>query len=195
MSAELSPKAAEIVAHTRELLTRGGYNSFSYADLAERVGITKASIHHHFASKSALVTTVVARYRQEAQAALTGLQGELDDPGAELQAYVAYWADCIRVAQAPFCIGAMLATEMPSLPAEVACEVRAHFQDLCAWLAGVLTRGVARYQFRPLDDPAVSAQTFLAVVHGAMLLARALDDPSTFSGLVQPALRGLAPTH
>lgn len=185
---ELSPKAAEIAAHTRALLVAGGYNSFSYADLAERVGITKASIHHHFASKAVLVRDVVVRYRQEAQVGLAGLTAQVDDPLSELNAYADYWAGCIRSGDHPFCICAMLATELPTIPEEVAVEVRAHFQGLNAWLAAVLKRGGAAGQFHLLNSPAVSAKAFMAVVHGAMLVARALDDPKSFATIVQPAI-------
>ncbi|MDR7335648.1 TetR/AcrR family transcriptional regulator [Roseateles asaccharophilus] len=188
MDIALSPKAIEIVAQTRTLLVAGGYNSFSYADLAERVGITKASIHHHFPSKAALVTTVVTLYRQEAKAGLGALEGQFDDPLSELNAYADYWAGCIRNGAHPFCICAMLATEMPTIPAEVAVEVKAHFHDVSAWLASVLQRGAARGQFHLLNNPAISAQAFMAVVHGAMLMARALDDPKAFPTIVQPAI-------
>jgi len=188
MSAELSPKAAEIVAHTRSLLVRGGYNSFSYADLAERVSISKASIHHHFPSKAVLVQTVVALYRQEAKTGLAALQGQLDDPLSELNAYADYWASCIRSGESPFCICAVLATELPSVPDEVAVEVRAHFRDLNDWLAKVLKRGATRGQFHLLNSAAISAQAFMAIVHGAMLMARALDDPKVFVSIVQPAI-------
>ena len=118
----------------------GGYNSFSYADLAERVSISKASIHHHFPSKAVLVQTVVALYRQEAKAGLDSLLREFDDPLSELNAYADYWASCIRSGESPYCICAMLATEMPSIPSEVAVEVRAHFHDLTDWLASLLKR-------------------------------------------------------
>lgn len=188
MSPELSPKAAEIVAHTRSLLVAGGYNSFSYADLAQRVAISKASIHHHFPSKAALVQTVVRRYRQDVQASLATLETRFDDPLSELNAYADYWAGCIRSGEHPFCICAMLATEMPSIPPEVATEVQAHFHDLNTWLAGVLQRGATRGQFHLLNSPAVSARAFMAVVHGAMLVARALDDPMSFPTIVQPAI-------
>jgi TetR/AcrR family transcriptional repressor of nem operon len=188
MTSELSPKAAEIVAHTRSLLVAGGYNSFSYADLAERVNITKASIHHHFPSKAALVMTVVTLYRQEAKAGLASLESQLDDPLSELNAYADYWASCIRSGEHPFCICAMLATELPSIPEDIAVEVRTHFHDLNAWLASVLKRGVARGQFHLLNSPAVSARAFMALVHGAMLMARALDDPKSFATIVQPAI-------
>ena len=188
MTIELSPKAAEIAAHTRALLVAGGYNSFSYADLAERVGITKASIHHHFPSKAALVQTVVARYREEARQGLASLERQFDDPLSELNAYADYWAGCIRSGEHPFCICAMLAIEMPTIPEDVAAEVRAHFHDLNAWLASVLKRGVGAGQFHLLNSPAISARSFMAVVHGAMLVARALDDPKSFAAIVQPAI-------
>lgn len=188
MAAELSPKAAEIVAHTRSLLVAGGYNSFSYADLAQRVNITKASIHHHFPSKAALVQTVVQLYRRNAQDNLAALETRLDDPLSELNAYADYWAGCIRNGEHPFCICAMLATEMPNVPPEVASEVQAHFHDLNTWLAGVLQRGAMRGQFHLLNSPTVSARAFMAVVHGAMLMARALDDPMSFATIVQPAI-------
>lgn len=195
MVVELSPKAAEIAAQTRTLLAAGGYNSFSYADLAERVGITKASIHHHFPSKAALVTAVVTMYRQEAKAGLAALEGQFDDPLSELNAYADYWAGCISRGEHPFCICAMLATEMPTIPAEVAAEVRAHFQDVGAWLAAVLQRGAERGQFHLVNNAAVSAQAFMAVVHGAMLMARATGDPKAFVTIVQPAILKLTPSH
>lgn len=188
MTIELSPKAAEIVAHTRKLLVSGGYNSFSYADLAERVSITKASIHHHFPSKAVLVQRVVALYREDARQGLAGMVEKINNPLAELNAYAEYWSGCIRSGEHPFCICAMLATEMPTIPEEVAAEVRGHFSDLGAWLASVLKRGVAAGQFHLPGTPANSARAFMAVVHGAMLVARAVDDPKAFGAIVQPAI-------
>ncbi len=188
MTAPLSPKASEIVAHTRALLVAGGYNSFSYADLAERVGITKASIHHHFPSKASLVQTVVALYREDARVALAGLATQLQDPLSELNAYAGYWAACIQSGEHPFCVCAMLATELPTIPEEVALEVRAHFEDLTAWLASVLSRGEAVGQFQLPHSATISARGFMAVVHGAMMLARALGDATVFPTTVQPAI-------
>ena len=44
MKEALSPKAAEIVSHARTLLETGGYNGFSYADIAVRVNISKVDL-------------------------------------------------------------------------------------------------------------------------------------------------------
>ncbi|WP_232309953.1 TetR/AcrR family transcriptional regulator [Roseateles depolymerans] len=182
---------------TRQLLVRGGYNSFSYANVAEQVNITKASIHHHFPSKEELVKTVVAHYRQDAAQALAGLTGQLNDPIAELRAYVDYWASCIARGESEFCVCVMLATEMPSIPSDVAQEVRAHFDSMTTWLADVIERGVARQQFQ-LDEAGNAtraAHTVLAAVHGAMLLARVSADPSAFSSVAHAALHRLQRSH
>jgi len=191
MNAELSPKAAEIVAHTRLLLSAGGYNSFSYADIADRVHISKASIHHHFPSKAELVKTVVARYREEAREGMAALDRQLADALAELNAYVDYWSKCIRDTTSSFCICAMLAVELPTIPSEVADDVRGHFQDLATWLASILKKGAAKGQFHLEGSPAIEAKLFMATVHGAMLAARAFGDPKTFQTIVQPAINRL----
>lgn len=191
MFAELSPKAAEIVAHTRTLLESGGYNSFSYADISAHVHISKASIHHHFPSKVDLVREVVARYRAEAREGLALLERQLADPLAELNAYADYWSTCIVGGTSSFCIGAMLATELPTIPAEVALEVRGHFEDLTAWLTSNLERGAAKGQFHLQSSPSIEAKVFMSSVHGAMLAARGLSDPHAFESLVQVSLKRL----
>jgi len=197
MPAELSPTAALIVGHTRQLLAEGGYNSFSYADLSERVNITKASIHHHFASKELLVKAVVQGYRRDAAEGLASLALQLNDPVAELNAYAAYWAGCIRSGESPFCICAMLATEMPTIPEDVATEVKAHFATLLDWLTSVMERGLSasRFQLAAGMSPADAARNFLAAVHGAMLVARATGDAGAFEAIVQPAIVALTRTH
>ncbi len=191
MYAELSPKAAEIVAHTRSLLEAGGYNSFSYADISAQVHISKASIHHHFPTKVDLVREVVARYRAEAREGLALLERQLDDPLAEVGAYADYWSTCILGGTSSFCIGAMLAAELPTIPVEVASEVQGHFEDLTAWLTSTLERGVARRQFHLQGSPQVEARAFMASVHGAMLAARGFGDPRTFESLVQMSIKRL----
>jgi len=191
MYAELSPKAAEIVARTRSLLEAGGYNSFSYADISAQVHISKASIHHHFPTKVDLVREVVARYRAEAREGLALLERQLDDPLAEVGAYADYWSTCILGGTSSFCIGAMLAAELPTLPTEVAVEVQGHFEDLTAWLTSTLERGVARRQFQLQGSPLVEAKAFMASVHGAMLAARGFGDPRTFESLVRMSIKRL----
>ena len=157
------------------------------------VGIRKASIHHHFPSKVDLVRTLVARYREEAEAGMANLELQLSDPLEQLRLYAGYWEACIADASAPFCICALLAGQLPVLPEEVGLEVRAHFRSLSAWLTSVLERGARYGQLQLMSTPRAEAEAFMAAVHGAMLSARAYGDPKIFGVVTGPLLERLAP--
>ena len=184
--------ADDILACTRDLIVAGGYHGFSYADVANVVGIRKPSIHHHFPSKVDLVRTLVARYREEARAGIAHLERNVSDPVELLRSYTVYWETCITNASAPFCVCALLASELPVLPEEVAIEVRAHFRWLSNWLASVLERGSQQGRLQLVTTSQVEAETFMATVHGAMLSARAYGDPKTFGAILHPLLDRLS---
>lgn len=191
----VSSTADDILACARTLIVAGGYNGFSYADIAEVVGIRKPSIHHHFASKVDLVRTLVARYREEGQAGLAVLERNTPDMREQLESYVAYWEACITDATAPFCICALLASELPILPEEVALEVRAHFRFLASWLTSVMERGKRSGRLTFSGTARVEAEAFMATIHGAMLSARAYGDPKMFGVITAPLLDRLSTRH
>jgi TetR/AcrR family transcriptional repressor of nem operon len=192
-SYELSPKAEEIARSAQSLLATRGYNGFSYADISAAVGISKASIHHHFPSKEALVQTVLRRYREQGREALAAMEAQLPAALDRLQAYTGYWEACIRDGTADFCMCAMLGSELLAIPDAVSEEVRGHFQDLSAWLATVLAQGAADGTFQLRVEPAAEARALMAVVHGGMLAARVYANPEAFSAVVQQGIRQLLP--
>ncbi|ACB96449.1 TetR/AcrR family transcriptional regulator [Beijerinckia indica] len=188
----LSTKADDILRCARALIIKGGYNSFSYADISSVVGIRKASIHHHFPSKSDLVRTLVAQYREEAEAGIVELERNAADPLGQLRAYVGYWQGCIADGSHPFCVCALLASEIQVLPEAVAFEVRAHFRRLSDWLTSVFERGAAQGRFSLTGTARSNAEMFMATVHGAMLSARAYGDATTFGAITHPLLERIA---
>jgi TetR/AcrR family transcriptional regulator, transcriptional repressor for nem operon len=187
----LTPQASRILDCAQALIATGGYNGFSYADISAQVGITKASIHHHFPKKADLVRTLVQRYREAGAEGMAALTANGTGPLDCLDAYVAWWAACIGDGTMPICICALLAAETPALPAEVAEEVRLHFAGLATWLERVMATGAASSAFQLQAAPAAEAQAFMATVHGAMLSARAYSDPKLFERIVRSALERL----
>ncbi|ARP86746.1 TetR/AcrR family transcriptional regulator [Bordetella genomosp. 9] len=181
----------EILRCARSLIIAGGYNGFSYADISEVVGIRKASIHHHFPSKVDLVRTLLQRYREEAQAGIAAVQQHHPDPVDQLRAYTGYWAECIGDPANAFCVCALLATQMPVLPPEVAAEVREHFRLLSAWLTSTLEQGANQGRLALLGTVQAEAEGFMAAVHGAMLSARAYGDPKVFRVITDPLIERL----
>jgi TetR/AcrR family transcriptional repressor of nem operon len=87
-----------------------------------------------------------------------------------------------------FCICALLATEMPVLPAKVATEVKAYFRGLAEWMTGVMERGGTQNKLFLPETPQIEAEAFIATVHGAMLSARADGDPADFRTVTGPLL-------
>jgi TetR/AcrR family transcriptional repressor of nem operon len=175
-----SPKAQEIIERTNELLASGGYGSFSFADVAELVAVRKASIHHHFPTKADLVKATVAAHREATRRGLQSLDQAVPDPLERLVAYGRYWAECIEASNPPICICAVLAAELPALPAEVAQEVKDYFGDLHTWMSSVMEEGQSTGRLRLAGTPAAEASAFMASTYGAMLAARAAGDAPLF---------------
>jgi len=178
------------VAH--KLMVERGYSAFSYADISETVGIRKASVHHHFSSKADLAAAVLTTHRERLEQAMGLLDDEIEDPLMRLTAYVQHWERCIRDRSMTFCVAAMLGAEMPSLPAEVQAQVRLHFSTLAQWIEKTLKAGVKAGVIRLEETAATEAQILMAVVHGAMLSARASGVDKVYKSATEGALRRIS---
>lgn len=62
----------EIVAEATRLFAERGYEGASMGDLAERVGLRKASLFHHFPSKDVLYATVLTELMEGVKTAIVG---------------------------------------------------------------------------------------------------------------------------
>ncbi|MEN0038375.1 MAG: TetR/AcrR family transcriptional regulator [Cellvibrio sp.] len=187
-----STTSDKILASARALLITGGYNGFSYADIAETIGIRKASIHHHFPGKVDLVRTLLRLYRQEMEMGTSKIDLVVTNPLDKLRTYTSYWEKCISDQSAPLCICALLASELPALPEEIQIEIKAFFTALSTWLTTVFEDGAKQKSFSLLSEPAVEAESFMAMIHGAMLSARAYGNPKMFGIIVNPLLERIA---
>lgn len=181
----------KLVDSARYLIQTRGYNGFSYADVAEEVQVRKASIHHHFPAKSDLARAVVEQSREVIVEQTRKLADGNFDPDEQLRMYTGYWKKCIADASAPFCVAGMLASELPTLPDDLAKDVQAHFRDLSKWLEIVLTKGAQMGRFELHGSARQEAEAFMAMVYGAMLAARAYGEPQVFADIVANALNRL----
>lgn len=174
----------KLIDSARYLIQTRGYNGFSYADVAEQVNVRKASIHHHFPSKADLARAVVDESRMQIEQHARALADASVGPRQQLLTYTNYWEKCIADASAPFCVAGMLAAELPTLPSDLADAVRSHFRALTTWLETVLTTGSQLGAFKLRDSVRREAEAFMAMVYGAMLIARAYATPTTFAEIV-----------
>jgi TetR/AcrR family transcriptional repressor of nem operon len=185
--------AERILDAANALLIDRGYSAFSYADVAEAVKIRKASIHHHFPTKAGLVVAVLRRHRARILEGMKALDDQIETPLGRIKNYFKYWDGCIEGRTLSFCIGALLGTEMPSLPEEVQAEVRLHFSMLTEWFERTLKAGTKVRTIHLQGTVATEAQMLIAVLHGAMLSARATNNCDVFRSLSQAALNRISP--
>jgi TetR/AcrR family transcriptional regulator, transcriptional repressor for nem operon len=181
--------ADRILKTAQTLMSDLGYSAFSYADISEAVHISKASIHHHFPTKANLVVSVLKAHREKLIHGTQRLTQQVEDPLARLRAYVQHWEGCIRGKKEPFCIAALLAAELPSLPEEVRFEIQQHFLELSGWIRNTLEEGIRKRTLKLQGTPEDEAQAFMALVHGAMLSARAFGSADVFQAVTNNALQ------
>lgn len=184
--------AERILDAANALLIDRGYSAFSYADVAEAVKIRKASIHHHFPTKVGLVVAVLRRHRARISEGMKALDDQIESPLGRIKNYFKYWEGCIEGRTLSFCIGALLGAEMPSLPEEVQAEVRLHFSMLKEWFERTLKAGTKARTIHLQGTVATEAQMLIAVLHGAMLSARASNNCDVFRSLSQAALNRIS---
>ncbi len=182
------PIRDELVVAGQELAQTLGVAEFSYSDVAERVGIRAASIHHHFPRKEDLVAEMATRYREEFGAELTRLR--LEPTGrARLEGYRDLFTQV--VAEGRICLCGSAAAEWSSIGDATRLEVQAFFAEQRAWLRDVIAEGVEDGEFSVSLDVSVQADLILAALEGATLLARADVGPHFVDHVFDNLLVGL----
>jgi TetR/AcrR family transcriptional repressor of nem operon len=170
--------ATRILDVAERLVQRRGFNAFSYADVAAELGITKASLHYHFASKAVLGLSLVERYTMRFQDALTELDAGAPNAAAKLVGYTELYTEVLR--QHRMCLCGMLAADYLTLPEPMRAAVIAFFERNEEWLTAVLEQGTTDGSLRPTENPADTASTLIGAIEGALLVARAFDDVERF---------------
>lgn len=177
---EPSGTTDQLLDVAQELAQKRGYNAFSYRDLAERVGIRSASIHHHFPAKADLGRALVARYRERFADALRRIAAGSEDAPAKLAAYVELFRATYEQG-ARLCLGGMFAADLPTLPTEVQEEVRGFYADNEAWLTRLLDAGRRSSELDFEGTPRDAAAALLDGLEGALLAARAHGTVARFT--------------
>lgn len=163
--------AERVMDVAQRLVQSRGFNGFSYADVAEELGIRKASLHYHFRTKDDLGRALMARYRERFRGALAEIEAAAPHAPERLRRYAKLYLSVLRD-EDRMCLCGMLAADFTTLARPLKDEVRRFFDDNEAWLARVLEAG---RRAGTLDFKGAAAGQAVALVsglEGAMLVAR-----------------------
>lgn len=172
-----------LLAEAEILVRTKGYAAFSYADLSERIGIRKASIHHHFPTKETLGITLIDTYLERFTAELDALSAKRTDAKSKLLTYGDFFAESLRDGLMPLC-GA-LAADVAYLPTSMQQRVKKFFEIHTDWLETILRDGITHRELQLSSPPRKSALLLLSTLQGASVVAWALKDPT----IIKPAFR------
>jgi len=184
-----SGTAGRVLDVAEGLLQVQGYNGFSYADVAEELGITRAALHYHYRGKAELGEALILRYADRFRVALAELDRTAPDAVAKLTGYVDLYAEVLE--RHRMCLCGMLAAEYQTLPPGMRREVSGFFELNSAWLTSVMEQGRKEGTLRFTGPPEDAAAMVLGGLEGAMLICRMDGDVGRFRAATGGLLAGL----
>ncbi|MGH1485764.1 MAG: TetR/AcrR family transcriptional regulator [Cellvibrionaceae bacterium] len=150
----------------------GGYNAFSFREIAKDIGIKSASIHYHFPTKADLAAALAKRYTEKFSGHLSSIENTTKDLHGKLSDYADLFYFALKTDQ-KMCLCGLFAAEMDVLPSDVKTETRQFFETNLSWLEQL-------FADNQIDSPKTEAMKLLANMEGAMLLAKAFESEEHF---------------
>ncbi len=180
-----------ILNSAERLIQAKGYSGFSFQDIAEEVGIRKASIYYHFPVKGDLGRAVVARYRDRMRAHFDRLPAaSADDFWPLFDSYLGPIMDFGR-STGLACLSGVMGGEYLNLPSELQSELKAFFMEHEEFLTDLLERGRAAGQYRFAGEARQMARLLFSTIEGALLIKRIKGDETYVGQLFQHVSRML----
>ena len=177
-----SNKAESILDVAERMARTGGYNGYSFREIAKEVGIKAASVHYHYPSKEELGVAIARRYTDRFLAAIGAADDESKDAQPLLTGYVAAYRHAIRDDDL-MCLCGVLGAEISYLPELVAEEARRFFDLNIQWVTAVYERMGA-----DKDSARSNALRLISLLEGALILSRTLGDKEAFEAIVADAV-------
>lgn len=176
-----------------QLVTAGGFNAFSYRDIAVAVGVRNASIHYHFPSKTDLGVALIERHIDQLKGSNAALLASgLDAPDKLERAFDV--ARRITGGGRHICLLGILQAEYESYPEPMRVVARELGRYHRRVVTDILTQGRESGQLRFEGSVQAYATLVITAVQGSLQLARALGDPSVLETTLDTLWRVLGAT-
>lgn len=161
-----------ILGHAEELMRRVGYKAFSYQDLADRLGVSKPAIHHHFATKDTLGLALIQLY----DAHFSSLVGQVEAEGrsAGEQVFAFLWLDGGPTSGCDICPLGALQMHFETFSSAMQRATIELSQRMHGWLAEKLSEARTEGEVQSWGTPEQQAVFLMASTQGGRQQTRAL---------------------
>ena len=185
----MADRKHQILDAAADFLQTRSYTTFSYQDLSDRLGITKAAIHGHFRTKEKLGAALVDRYMTNATNRLKAISNSSPDPWDQFDAFIDSMYQNFLKNEKICPIGALQA-EFHVIPDSMQQGVGHLRRIVTRWLADTLKAGRDAGSMAFPGTPEEQAALVFAALQGALQNARA-DGHQIFNTVVNQIKKGI----
>jgi TetR/AcrR family transcriptional regulator, transcriptional repressor for nem operon len=166
-------KVEEILKSAEIMVREGGYNAFSFREIAKIVGIKSSSVHYHFPTKSDLGAAVAKHYTNNFLDHLGVPKQHIESGKNPIEFYVQTFKNAL-INDKRVCLCGILGAEINSLPSEVKNEIKIFFERNIEWL-------IESYTLIDIKgDLHKKALQTLSLLEGAMIMSNVFGDINYF---------------
>ena len=178
-----------ILDSAQRLTQTRSFHGFSFQDIADEVGVRKASLYHHFDSKDEVAVAMLKRAADWVRAELK--KTEEREPKERLEAYFDIFRQIYGKGER-MCPGGSFAAVFDAVSSPVQTAVHRFAKMHVDWLEDVVRDGVEQGQFTIGDQrPRDVAAQIAAAVQGALLVGRLSSDRHVLDVVVEGMRRYL----
>lgn len=163
---------SQIIEAADDLFYRQGFDHTSFADVAEKVGISRGNFYYHFRTKDEILSAVIERRLSQAQARLRSWEAEANTPQERLKLFIRILTRNQDKIMQHGCPVGTLCNELAKLDHAAQPEAKGLFTLYENWLT---------QQFEAMghgNQAQVHARHLLAMSQGVATLANAYKDPA-----------------
>jgi TetR/AcrR family transcriptional repressor of nem operon len=185
----MTDRKHQILDAAANFLQTRSYTSFSYQDLSDRLGITKAAIHGHFRTKEKLGVALIDRYQTNARNRLKAISNSTPDPWDRFDAFIdSMYRNFLK--NEKICPIGALQSEFQVIPYSMQQRVGHLRQIVTNWLEDTLKAGRDEGSMAFPGNPEEQAALIFAALQGALQNARA-DGHQIFHTVVNQIKKGI----
>lgn len=175
MQVRMKNRKDQIITVALELLQTKGFDSFSYQDLSRELGITKASIHHHFPKKADLGVALcesIQRWHDREYAKARAIEGgALDKMNYYINTSLRNACGVNKI-----CPVSSLQSDMASLPEAMTCVMKKLDKEEIDFMAELLQEGRDSGELHFEGSIQAQALVCVMVYKGALQYSRVHGD-------------------
>jgi len=185
----------KLLATATDLFLGKGFGVVGTSELCKTAGINKGTFYHYFPSKSDLLIAVIQIYSDRCESSFLRVADSDISPREKLTELFNVpakanmeWKTHYGVSQG--CLIGNMALELSSIDEPVRQAVKAAMASWCSAIQPIVAELIETGEIPPIDSK-FGAETIVALIQGALVIAKSQNDPTRVTAIGRAAFGAL----